>query len=154
MIYKEGNLFDSKADVLCHQVNLFGVMGGGIAAEVKERFPNAYLRYKDHCSEYNFSKALLGSSLIVPTNEKREQYIANCFSQDDFSKSDCATDYVKMEECFIYVLNWMKQNGMKSVAFPYKIGCGIAGGDWRIVEPIIEKVFKDSGVTVEIWKLG
>lgn len=37
-----GNLFDSKADVLCHQVNTYGVMGAGIALEVRKRFPGVY----------------------------------------------------------------------------------------------------------------
>lgn len=151
MNYIKGNLFDSKADVLCHQVNLYGVMGGGIAAEVKEKFPNAYIRYKNFCSDYKFSETMLGVSLIVPTDENQSQYIANCFCQNDFSQDGCLTNYEKMRECFIYVTKWMKQNKMKTVAFPYKIGCGIAGGDWNIVEKIIEDVFKN--FDVEIWEL-
>lgn len=151
MNYIKGNLFDSKADVLCHQVNLYGVMGGGIAAEVRERFPDAYRKYKNFCSEYKFSEQLLGTSLIVKTDATEKQYIANCFCQNESSKDGCLTNYEKMRECFIYVINWMKQNGKKSVAFPYKIGCGIAGGDWNIVEKIIEDVFKD--IEVEIWEL-
>lgn len=151
MNYIKGNLFDSKADVLCHQVNLYGVMGGGIASELRERYPNVYNRYRNHCDEYKFSESLLGSSLIVPKDEKNNQYIANCFCQNDFSRDGCLTNYEKMRECFINVINWMKQNGKKTVAFPYKIGCGIAGGNWSIVLGIIEDVFKD--VEVEIWEL-
>ena len=42
VIIKEGNVFDSDADIICHQVNCQGVMGSGVAKEVRERFPNVY----------------------------------------------------------------------------------------------------------------
>ena len=35
----EGNLFDTKANIICHQCNCQGVMGSGVAAEVKRRYP-------------------------------------------------------------------------------------------------------------------
>ena len=44
-----GDLFDTKANVILHQVNCQGVMGSGIAAEVKRRFPKAYNSYKELC---------------------------------------------------------------------------------------------------------
>lgn len=43
--YQDGNIFDSDAKIICHQVNTYGVMGAGIAAEVKERFPEVYTEY-------------------------------------------------------------------------------------------------------------
>ncbi|EGL17721.1 hypothetical protein HMPREF9413_4472 [Paenibacillus sp. HGF7] len=36
----------------------------------------------------------------------------------------------------------------QSIALPYNIGCGLAGGDWDIVEQIIEEVFIDYDVTL------
>lgn len=39
-----------------------------------------------------------------------------------------------------------------TVCMPYKIGCGIANGDWETVENIIAKVFEDYEVT--LYKLG
>ena len=36
------------------------------------------------------------------------------------------------------------------IGFPYKIGCGLAGGDWNVVESIINEIFKD--YKVEIYK--
>ena len=40
-----------------------------------------------------------------------------------------------------------------SVGFPYKIGCGLGGGNWNIVSKIIEEEFSDDNYHVEIWKL-
>lgn len=152
MIYYNGNLFDSKADVLCHQVNLYGVMGGGIAAEVRERFPGVNKAYEYVCSKYNLAKAeLLGMVLYCKTDDTEKQFIANCFSQNIDSIDGCLTNYEAARKCFNDVKVWMKDNNKKTVAFPYKYGCGIAGGDWDIVEGIIDDVFYD--VDVEIWKL-
>lgn len=39
MIYYNGNLFDSKADILCHQVNLYGIMG----AELQQKSEKGFL---------------------------------------------------------------------------------------------------------------
>ena len=46
-----------------------------------------------------------------------------------------------------------REENLNSVAIPYKMGCGLAGGDWdNEIYPIIETVFKDSPVVLEIWK--
>ena len=34
--YYNGSIFDSKADILCHQVNCQGAFGYGIAGQVKK----------------------------------------------------------------------------------------------------------------------
>lgn len=36
----------------------------------------------------------------------------------------------------------------KSVAFPYGIGCGLAGGDWSTVEKLIVQNLPDCNVKV------
>ena len=45
------------------------------------------------------------------------------------------TDYNALRKCLVEVRLFMKAFGLKTVAIPYKYGCGIANGDW-------EKVFK------------
>ena len=39
-----------------------------------------------------------------------------------------------------------------TIGFPYKIGCGLAGGDWNIVYNIIEEEFSGN-YNVKIYKL-
>jgi len=46
-----GNLFEVPADILVNAVNCVGVMGGGIALEFKNRYPEMYEDYKIACSE-------------------------------------------------------------------------------------------------------
>ena len=41
----EGNLFNTKANIICHQCNCQGIMGSGVALEVKNRYPKVYESY-------------------------------------------------------------------------------------------------------------
>ena len=52
----EGNLFDSNAHIIAHQVNCQGVMGSGVAKQVKERFSSldyGHLEYVFDCLRKN-----------------------------------------------------------------------------------------------------
>ena len=42
---KTGNVFDTDAKYICHQVNCKGKMASGVAKEVRERYPNVYWEY-------------------------------------------------------------------------------------------------------------
>lgn len=41
----DGNLFDSKAKIIAHQVNCQGKMNSGVAKEVRQRYPHVYRDY-------------------------------------------------------------------------------------------------------------
>lgn len=43
------NLLDVKSGILCHQVNCVGVMGAGIALQIKGKWPEVFKQYKDKC---------------------------------------------------------------------------------------------------------
>ena len=56
-----------------------------------------------------------------------------------------------LEQVFI---NLRKRFPSASIGIPYKIGCGLGGGDWNIVEDIIKTVFRDKkSDSVTIYKL-
>lgn len=44
--YVDCDIFDMNVDIIGHQVNLYGIMGGGIAREIRERFPDVYEEYR------------------------------------------------------------------------------------------------------------
>ena len=139
------DIFKSNADIICHQVNTFGVMGAGIAAQIKKLFPNVYTIYHEICHEYKTNQ-LMGNVLFC--NQYAPPIIANFFSQYNMT-----TDYQAMFSCFKAVYNYAKRNN-KTVAIPYGIGCGIAKGDWNKVYCIIEKIFgQDENVKCTIYKL-
>lgn len=165
----KGNLFDSKANFICHSCNCQGVMGSGVAAQVADRFPHVeteYRKYLRYCKKNN-TKAL-GTVQYVPSEswafpmidtmkndnviayDTDYQYIVNLFGQDNYGMGELHTDIKAIKKAFIDI----KKKAMKigaTVAMPYNIGSFRGGADWNDVYNIIESVFgKD--VDVEIWR--
>ena len=148
-----GDLLSRRANVLCHQVNFQGVMGGGIAYAIRQRLTaTQYLYYQRYCALHG--ENALGEVLMLPIRSEysRPQYIANLFCQNawiDTRFPGSLTNYEAMRKCFREVESKARERGW-SVAIPGRIGCGIAGGDWRKVLSIIREVFEPSPVDVEI----
>jgi O-acetyl-ADP-ribose deacetylase (regulator of RNase III) len=137
IVKMKGNALDTDCEILCHQVNLFKSMGGGIARQIADCFPSVDKEYR------HYDKAVLGEVCFA----KADKYVvANCFSQDDFK-----TDYVALAKCFAKVNAYMDKHGFTTVAIPYHYGCGIADGDWDTVLFIISQCLIEK--TLKIYKL-
>ena len=82
------------------------------------------------------------------------KYIANFFSQDHYlPRNVCHTNYDAFRICCKKLKSHVDDYpNMENcvIGFPYKIGCGLAGGDWSIVSKIIEEELSE--YNVEIWK--
>lgn len=149
--YVKGNLLDSNCDYICHQVNCRGRMGSGIAKQIRERFPEVYKAYRDRY-EYALEIALnpdkmLGSMDIVQINDDT-RHIVNMYSQRSYGyDGKCYTSYT----AFKYILERLKEEipAECSIGFPKNIGCGLGGGDWKIVSGLIEEILgKDYNVYI------
>ena len=126
-------------------------MGGGLARQIKEKYPNNFNIYKEKC-ERNSPKNLLGCCLFQ--KEYDGKYIANLFGQYSISNMYRMTDYEGFYKSIIdlrYALEneERKMGGNKlSLAFPVNIGCGLGGGSWSIILPIILSVFEKDDRTI------
>lgn len=135
--YINGDLLESNADVICHQVNLQGVMGGGLAYSIARKYPSVNKTYKA------YEPKQLGEVCFASAGDF---VIANCFSQTE----DFYTDYKALKLCLYKVKSYMISHGYTSVAIPYKYGCGIANGNWKKVLNVFEDVFKDFDLLIYI----
>ena len=158
--YKIGDLLkNSSAMFLLHQVNCMGIMGGGIAYQIKLQNPQVNRDYIYLCNGQKEVGELLGNVQILPIdkfNSSTPQYIVNCFGQKNISSITKMTSYDALDECFIAVKNYCEIHYPEGcvIGLPYKIGCGLGGGDWEIVEAIIRKNFaRSKSIDVEIWVL-
>ena len=149
----DGNLFDSKANIICHQCNCQGVMGSGVAAEVKRRYPEVFKEYQDFCKQR--CGVALGNVLFVHLKNEKRQIIANLMAQDKYGRDKCYTDYDALRKC----LSIVRDNGRDiysgeqyKVAFPYGMGSVRGGGDWNTVYQIIDEEL-GRYYDVEIWML-
>lgn len=142
----QGNIFDCSQDIIVHQTNCQGVMGHGIALQVKQRYPEVFNAYYHYCKT-NQPKDILGTSLICEANNGK--YIANLFGQLNYGEG-LQTDYDRFRAALQEVHDFAKEKNL-SVALPYKIGCGLAGGDWGVILDIITQIFNDN-VQMEIYQ--
>ena len=156
-----GNIFDTHCNIICHQVNCQGVMGHGIAKQVKEKYKGVFNEYKRYCDAHADSReAMLGEALIVDVDygaavldwlvNKERKYIANIFGQLTYG-TGLRTNYKALVLGLEVVANFAKEHNL-SVAVPYKIGCGLAGGDWNKVNILIEGVFAGTGLEVLMYR--
>lgn len=145
-----GDLLKSSSDIICHQVNCVGVMGAGVAKQIKEQLLSKehfdeYVRYcEDGCSKEN---PILGTILYQKEGDK---VIAHLFGEDIPTGCGLDTDYQALGRCLSNVEKYASENGL-TVALPGSIGCGLAGGDWDYVYgQIIVPIFGESDVDLTI----
>lgn len=134
------DLLNANEYLILHQVNVHGVMGGGVAACIAEKYPEVLKAYQKHCSKHT-EKDLLGTVLFVPTKDNKH-LVANLFSQNSKSVNGNFTNYAALSQCLDFIVNWVQSNyhglPFTTIAAPFKLGCGIAGGDWGFVYSILE----------------
>jgi len=151
----DGNLLDAfdngEVDMIAHCVNCQGVMGSGIALQIKNNYLEAYRRYMQACCVRD-SDTLLGACQVVQLNESSPyKIVANLFGQYDVGTHQRQLNYGAISDAFKSLERQVKFYYSKSIGFPYKIGCDRAGGDWGVVQEMIEYYFKN--YEVKIYKL-
>lgn len=145
----EGNILNATEDIIGHQVNCSGVFGAGLAKQIRNKYPFAYEAYMYRYKEAVDKRELLGTIKQADVGDGKT--IAHIFSQYGYGRYGVHTDYNSLERG-LQLLEIKARNFGESVALPYGIGCGLAGGDWNIVYPIIERVFEDYDVTLYRFK--
>ena len=151
----DGNLLTySDLVVIGHQTNCLGVMGSGIARQIKNMHPEVFNEYNKLCRLHKDDRSLLGECLICKVNNSNK-FVANIFGEYSFTESVAPfenrhTDYDALRTALESFKNWclsfINENVVElplKVGIPYKLGCGLAGGDWdNVVLPMIQEIFE------------
>ena len=136
MLHEEvGDIVLGNYPIICQQVNCKGVMGSGLAKQIRTKYPEAYNSYTyfiKQCKE--FDEPLLGSVNKVILHDGR--ILFNMFAQDGYGRDKRYTDYTAFEHCLEENRLLVPEN--KTIAIPYLIGCGLGGGDWYIIKGMLE----------------
>lgn len=137
----DGDIIQADADIIAHQVNCKGVMGAGLARQIKASFPNAFEAYEGLCRLHRYSgEELLGNCQLVISArpDHGRVVIANLFAQDRYGRDRRYTDYEAFHQCMETLDRKARAIHARTIALPYRIGCGLAGGDWELIYPMIE----------------
>lgn len=133
--HAKGNLLDlaeqGHFDVIVQGCNCFNTMGGGIAKEIAERYPQAMLA-DDRTLSGDYNK--LGNYTVAHANVHNFD-IVNAYTQYKMSSGEDVFEYV----AFILILQkLLHEYGDKKIGFPY-IGTGLAGGDKESIINMIDE---------------
>lgn len=140
----EGNLLDmfdnGDFDIIAHGCNCHQAMFNGIAAQIARRFPKA--KYMDD-QNYMSPQQKLGNMSVAQIAHNGT--ILNLYSQFNPGKDLNMTAL----ELALWKVNHLYPG--HHIGLPL-IGCGIAGGDWSLVKPLIKRMLKDMRVTIVHYK--
>jgi len=121
-----------KFDVLVHGCNCQHTMGAGIAKQVKARFPSAF--QADLATPKGATK--LGTiSTATVSLPNHTLVVVNGYTQVHWRGAGTKVDYQALRT----VMSLVKAHfSGRRIGYP-KIGAGLAGGDWALIEAIIKE---------------
>jgi O-acetyl-ADP-ribose deacetylase (regulator of RNase III) len=138
--YLSTSLFNSRAQTLVNTVNCVGVMGKGIAAEFKRRYPAMFAEYKSICDR----KLLEPGKLWLWQGP--DQWVLN-FPTKRHWRHPSKIEWI--EAGLDKFVAQYDQCGIREVAFP-RLGCGNGGLDWADVKPLMERYLSKLPIQVYV----
>jgi O-acetyl-ADP-ribose deacetylase (regulator of RNase III) len=151
---KQGNVLDIESGIIVHGCNSHGVMGSGIAKEVRARFPRAYQVYTTAYSQaLNAGMEGLPLGSVTWAKVGPAKWIVNAVTQKDYGRDPgrVYADYQAMYDAFVLIQENISSGDIdiRSVNFPL-IGCGLANGKWEKVSEIIQLAL-DPEIEKTLW---
>ena len=165
--YRIGSLLDVPEGHIIHGCNAQGVMGSGVALAVKTKYPLAYVAYQQHLKSFDDDGIAVGTNSYWK-NPSTNLVIWNAVTQERYGAGPARyVSYDGIEGCLRRFQRWLARAGTpgwdkevitpdlvgipKVLNFP-RIGCGLGGGDWNIIEAIIENTV-DPSIKLICWDL-
>jgi O-acetyl-ADP-ribose deacetylase (regulator of RNase III) len=134
---KFGDILSVEHGIIVHGCNAQGVMGSGIALQIKNKWPKCYEEYKQFCDSAEDKRTLLGN--IVPISIGNV-IVVNAITQLNFGKDGKKyVSYEALSSAFSTIASVAQLNNLP-VHYPI-IGAGLGGGDWAIISEIIDCAF-------------
>ena len=135
LIHAKGNLLDMAEngdfDVIVQGCNCFNTMGGGIAREIRERYP-VVASVDMETVEGDYNK--LGNYTECDAGEKNRFTVINAYTQYNMSKGTDVFEYAAFE---LILQKICYKYGKFRIGLPH-IGMGLAGGDKEVIMEQLE----------------
>lgn len=143
LIARTGDLLAVTDGVIAHGCNAQGVMGAGVAAAIREKWPHVYEQYRGWCEAYSADpRLLMGKVQIVKIDDGLS--VANCVTQFTTGRGrQVSYDAV---DTAMRTLDSAAPEGAR-VHLP-AIGAGLGGGDWTVIRTIVGKALSNRVTTV------
>lgn len=133
-IYNYSN--QNNVRIIAHICNNTDKWGAGFALQLGRKYPQAKKAF------HKYYKEIEGGMIqLVGINSTLS--ICNMFAQNGirYLMNPNPLRYDWLETCLSKLYSEAQQVNA-TVQIPYKMGCGLAGGNWNKVESLIKKIFK------------
>lgn len=146
--------------IITHICNDIGGWGKGFVLAISKRWKSPEMQYRQWHKDNSFTVGKfsvpfeLGQTQFVQVEIEPVVKIANMIAQHGIRKSNNVAPirYESLRECLRSVC--VEARALQaSVHMPY-IGCGLAGGKWEMIEPIIREELTSQGVDVYVYEFA
>lgn len=146
-----GDMLELERGLLVHGCNSHGVMGSGIALQVKHKYPECFDQYAKFIKNTPHNKKALGSVCFYEHNP--QLVIASAITQESFGRDGKRyVSYKAIQTCFQHIATFASSSNFSCVHFPM-IGAGLGGGEWSIIYPMITSYLDLAGLDSVLWIL-
>ncbi|MBZ4037399.1 macro domain-containing protein [Flavobacterium sp. 17A] len=138
----------SENKIIVHVCNDVGGWGKGFVMAISKRWKTPEKQYREWFKSKNDFE--LGKVQFVQVEE--DLWVANLIGQHKINKDEnggAPIRYHAIEEGLEAVSDFAKTN-KASVHMP-RIGCGLAGGKWEMIEPIILETLSGNNIEVTVY---
>jgi O-acetyl-ADP-ribose deacetylase (regulator of RNase III) len=134
-----GNILDAKEQFIVHQTNSVSRGASGLAKSIFDRFPDANI-YKNRPYPYVAKGEDLPGHIII---RGRIIAIGGQYYPGQANEKSLIDSSIVREGYFWQCLRQIaKIENLESIAFPFRIGSGLAGGNWEHYYKMIENFDK------------
>lgn len=144
-------LNEATSGIIIHGCNCQGVMGGGIAKLIRAKWPDVYNVYRK--TYENYGGLELGD--IIPVKVNEDLTVINCMTQKHFGTDVRHLDYeavVAVAAAINKALEYNTDPKPVTIHTPL-LGAGLAGGNWNIVETILDEGVDERTANFILWTL-
>lgn len=134
--------------IICHICNDQGGWGAGFVLALSKKWTEPEEHYRKDMKNH---KLRLGDVQMITV--EKDILVANLIAQHGYrsKKNPVPVSYVSLSECLGEVAKWASSL-LASVHMP-RIGCGLGGGDWNLIEKIIQEELCSKGIPVFVYDL-
>jgi O-acetyl-ADP-ribose deacetylase (regulator of RNase III) len=135
--------------IIAHVCNDIGAWGKGFVMALSHRWSQPEAAYREWFTGGEEAGFALGQVQFVPVEPST--WVANMIGQSGIrgKASGPPIRYEALARCLAQVAD--KALELEASVHMPRIGCGLAGGDWSQVEPLVQKNFADRGVPVTVY---
>lgn len=137
--------------IIAHVCNDIGAWGRGFVMALSKRGPEPEAAYRAWYRDRSSNDFALGAVQLVPVHDS--VWVANMIGQHGIRRAggQPPVRYEAIDEA----LGRLGEHAVRlraSVHMP-RIGCGLAGGRWEQIEPLLERQLAARGVVVTVYDL-